>query len=132
MATQKPIENGGEPSASDCMHLLACPFCSGDPGGVTGDDVARAVGCYCGANGPIHKTDEEAIDAWNMAIPRITAEDAKEKISEILLTAVNGEAPEYRYDNPRKSYVRWGRVERDIHAVIDGMANKCSAEKAGS
>lgn len=45
--------------------LLACPFCGGEPGGVDGDDVARAVGCYCGANGPIHATAAEAIAAWN-------------------------------------------------------------------
>ncbi len=50
---------------SNTAKLKPCPFCGGEAGGADGDDVARAVGCYCGANGPIRATDAEAAAAWN-------------------------------------------------------------------
>ena len=44
-----------------------------------------------------------------------SADALKVAISGIMLKALNGSEPRYRLDH----YVRWGEVERDIHAAID-------------
>lgn len=50
--------------------LQPCPFCGAEPGGVDGDDIARSVGCHCGANGPVRQFDAEAIEHWNRRTTR--------------------------------------------------------------
>ena len=53
-------------STSRSKHLLACPFCGIAPGGVdTLSKGEKAVGCYCGAMGPVALTAEDARDYWN-------------------------------------------------------------------
>ena len=43
------------------------------------------------------------------------AEEIKKKVSGILMAALNGEDPKYRYDG----FIRWGLVEKDIHDAIE-------------
>ena len=43
-------------------------------------------------------------------------EKLKKAISQILLSAVNGLDKQYRTKN---GYVQWGKVEKDIHLLID-------------
>ena len=47
--------------------------------------------------------------------------DLNVKISEILLTAINGQEPKYRFED---KYIRWGLVEKDIHATINEHTRK--------
>lgn len=42
--------------------------------------------------------------------------DLKNGISRILMCALNGSVERYRCE---KRYIRWGLVEREIHALID-------------
>lgn len=47
-------------------------------------------------------------------------EQAKKRISEILADALSGRNEYYRYKaQDMISYIRWGRVEKEIHKVID-------------
>ena len=43
-------------------------------------------------------------------------QEVKKKISQILLSAVNGSDKQYRTKN---GYVQWGKVEEHIHLLID-------------
>ena len=50
------------------------------------------------------------------------ADAIKKEVSDILMSAVNGTNPDYRYwaaDSGRSEFIRWGLVEKDIHKVID-------------
>jgi len=42
----------------------------------------------------------------------------KEEVSGILMDAVNGVNPVYRYKENGIEYIRWGLVEKHIHTVI--------------
>ena len=44
---------------------------------------------------------------------------AKKAISKILSKALTGCKNDYKYKTPQGSYIRWGLVEKDIHAVIE-------------
>lgn len=48
----------------------------------------------------------------------------KEAISSILQSALNGTGKQYRMDG----YIRWGLVEKDIHAAIDAALAESVAE----
>lgn len=39
----------------------------------------------------------------------------KKRVAKILMAALDGSEPRYRLDG----YIRWGRVEQDIHEAID-------------
>lgn len=44
------------------------------------------------------------------------SDSLKEKVSSILRAALDGSEANYRTED---GYIRWGLVERDIHAAID-------------
>jgi hypothetical protein len=44
----------------------------------------------------------------------------KQRVSLLMSGAVAGTIPDYRTED---GYIRWGRVERDVHAAIDVLAN---------
>lgn len=45
-------------------------------------------------------------------------QETKQKISTILLEALNGFSKKYRTKN---GYIQWGLVEQDIHKLIDQL-----------
>lgn len=49
------------------------------------------------------------------------AEEINKEISKILMDAVNGLEPKYRYKTGDEGpgYIRWGLVEKDIHAAVN-------------
>lgn len=56
-------------SSATESESIPCPFCSECRGLVVvcayPDDEGYFVLCKCGANGPLGKTEEEAIELWN-------------------------------------------------------------------
>ena len=51
----------------------------------------------------------------------------KGEVSRIMMVARNGSEPRYRFEG----YIRWGMVERDIHAAIDAaMPPNVPAQRA--
>ena len=52
-AETAPIANVATATALNGWNqvTVTCPFCGAEPGGVDGGDIARFVGCYCGATG---------------------------------------------------------------------------------
>jgi len=51
-------------------------------------------------------------------------EEAKKEISEILRKVIHGEEV-YYLDG---KYVRWGRVEKDLHAVLERLLRRRAAD----
>lgn len=64
------------------------------------------------------QTTVDAVGAPSVAAARDAA--LKKRVSEILAAALGGRDNRYRFET---SYIRWGLVEKDIHAAIDAAAN---------
>lgn len=54
------------------------------------------------------------------------AEKINEEISKILMGAINGLEPKYRTTGHDPGFIRWGLVEKDIHATVN--KNLCADE----
>ena len=67
-------------------------------------EFPRRTGSYCGSCQPL----------------RPTVDSVKQRVSLLLSGAVAGTIPDYRIED---GAIRWGRVERDVHAAIDVLAN---------
>ena len=51
-----------------------------------------------------------------MSKEKTIADGIKKDVSKIMMSAVSGSEPKYRNEN---GYIKWGLVEKDIHAKIE-------------
>ena len=65
-------------------------------------EFRHRTGSYCGSCQPL----------------RATVESVQSHVSNLLSGAIDGTIPEYRHVQDGQSFIRWGRVERDIRDAI--------------